>query len=203
MVEDGYDLLARDAFEVVQELVDGRAVFESFEKRGDGEPGVLEDPRSANFVRASFDGVATVPVAHGGAFSLHGFYVLGEFSIDTAGMALDDDVEVECAVGRGHRLYSDRRVVSHRVCGGVRRLAPSGRRVVVAGSGRNVVTNVVNRGGVGRSRRTGDVVPARRRRVSPVMTGCAGWDLPWYPTAARAVVAPWFQPAVPVTLAKV
>ena len=34
--------------------------------------------------------------------------VLGEFSIDTAGMALDDDVEVECAVGRGHRLYSDR-----------------------------------------------------------------------------------------------
>ena len=118
-------------------------------------------------------------------------------------MALDDDVEVECAVGRGHRLYSDRRVVSHRVCGGVRRLAPSGRRVVVAGIGRNVVTNVVNRGGVGRSRRTGDVVPARRRRVSPVMTGCGGWDLPWYPTAARAVVAPWFQPAVPVTLAKV
>ena len=37
VVEDGYDLLARDAFEVVQELVDGRAVFESFEKRGDGE----------------------------------------------------------------------------------------------------------------------------------------------------------------------
>ena len=34
--------------------------------------------------------------------------MLGEFSIDTAGMALDDDVEVECAVGRGHRLYSDR-----------------------------------------------------------------------------------------------
>ena len=31
VVEDGYDLLARDAFEVVQELVDGRAVFESFE----------------------------------------------------------------------------------------------------------------------------------------------------------------------------
>lgn len=91
--------------------------------------------------------------------------------------------------------------VSHRVCGGVRRLAPSGRRVVVAGSGCNVVTNVVNRGGVGRSRRTGDVVPVRRRRVSPVMTGCAGWDLPWHPTAARAVVAPWFQPAVPVTLA--
>ena len=25
---------------------------------------------------ASFDGVATVPVAHGGAFSLHGFDVL-------------------------------------------------------------------------------------------------------------------------------
>ena len=68
VVEDGYDLLARDAFEVVQELVDGRAVFESFEKRGDGEPGVLEDPRSADFVRASFDGVATVPVAHGAAF---------------------------------------------------------------------------------------------------------------------------------------
>ena len=44
MVEDGYDLLARDAFEVVQELVDGRAVFESFEKRGDGEASVLEDP---------------------------------------------------------------------------------------------------------------------------------------------------------------
>ena len=108
MVEDGYDLLARDAFEVVQELVDGRAVFESFEKRGDGEPSVLEDPRSANFVRASFDGVATVPVAHGGAFSLRGFDVLGEFSIDTAGMAMDDVVEVECAVGRGHRLYSDR-----------------------------------------------------------------------------------------------
>ena len=90
MVEDGYDLLARDAFEVVQELVDGRAVFESFEKRGDGEASVLEDPRSADFVRASFDGVATVPVAHGAAFSLHGFDVLGEFSIDTAGMALDD-----------------------------------------------------------------------------------------------------------------
>ena len=36
VVEDGYDLLERDAFEVVQELVDGRAVFESFEKRGDG-----------------------------------------------------------------------------------------------------------------------------------------------------------------------
>ena len=83
VVEDGYDLLACDAFEVVQELVDGRAVFESFEKRGDGEPGVLEDPRSADFVRASFDGVATVPVAHGAAFSLHGFDVLGEFSIDT------------------------------------------------------------------------------------------------------------------------
>ena len=65
VVEDGYDLLARDAFEVVQELVDGRAVFESFEKRGDGEASVLEDPRSADFVRASFDGVATVPVAHG------------------------------------------------------------------------------------------------------------------------------------------
>ena len=107
MVEDGYHLLARDAFEVVQELVDGRAVFESFEKRGDWEASVLEDPRSADFVRASFDGVATVPVAHGGAFSLHGFYVLGEFSIDTAGIVLDDDVEVECAVGRGHRLYSD------------------------------------------------------------------------------------------------
>ena len=108
VVEDGYDLLARDAFEVVQELVDGRAVFESFEKRGDGEASVLEDPRSADFVRASFDGVATVPVAHGGAFSLHGFDVLGEFSIDTARMALDDDVEVECAVGCVHRLYSDR-----------------------------------------------------------------------------------------------
>ena len=39
---------------------------------------------------------------------LRGFDVLAEFSIDTAGMALDDDVEVECAVGRGHRLYSDR-----------------------------------------------------------------------------------------------
>ena len=76
VVEDGYDLLARDAFEIVQELVDGRAVFESFEKRGDGEPGVLEDPRSADFVRASFDGVATVPVAHGVAFFLHGYDVL-------------------------------------------------------------------------------------------------------------------------------
>ena len=54
-------------------------------------------------------------------------------------MALDDVVQVECAAGFGHRLYSDRRVVSHRVCGGVRRLAPSGRRVVVAGGGRNVV----------------------------------------------------------------
>ena len=108
VVEDGYDLLARDAFEVVQELVDGKAVFESFEKRGDGKPGVLEDPCSADFVRASFDCVATVPVAHGGAFSLHGFDVLGEFSIDTAGMALDDDVEVECSVGRGHRLYLGR-----------------------------------------------------------------------------------------------
>ena len=107
MVEDGYDLLARDAFEVVQELVDGRAVFESFEKRGDGEASVLEDPGAANFVRASFDGVATVPVAHNSACSLHGFNVLGEFSIDTAGMALDDVVEVECAAGCGHRLYSD------------------------------------------------------------------------------------------------
>ena len=76
MVEDGYDLLERDAFEVVQELVDGRAVFESFEKRGDGEASVLEDPGAADFVRASFDGVATVPVAHGGAFSLRGFDVL-------------------------------------------------------------------------------------------------------------------------------
>ena len=108
VVEDGYDLLARDAFEVVQELVDGRAVFESFEKRGDGEASVLEDPGAADFVRVSFDCVATVPVAHGAAFSLHGFDVLGEFSIDTAGMALDDDVQVEWAAGCGHRLYSDR-----------------------------------------------------------------------------------------------
>ena len=108
MVEDGYDLLERDAFEVVQELVDGRAVFESFEKRGDGEASVLEDPGTADFVRASFDGVAIVPVAHGGAFSLYDFDVLGEFSIDTAGMALDDVVQVECAAGCGHRLYSDR-----------------------------------------------------------------------------------------------
>ena len=76
MVEDGYDLLERDAFEVVQELVDGRGVFESFEKRGDGEASVLEDPGAADFVRASFDGVATVPVAHGAAFSLHGYDVL-------------------------------------------------------------------------------------------------------------------------------
>ena len=35
VVEDGYDLLARDAFEVVQELVDGGALFQGFEKRGD------------------------------------------------------------------------------------------------------------------------------------------------------------------------
>ena len=40
-----------------------------------GRLSVLEDPRSADFVRASFDGVATVPVAHGAAFSLHGFDV--------------------------------------------------------------------------------------------------------------------------------
>ena len=108
VVEDGYDLLERDAFEVVQELVDGRAVFESFEKRGDGEASVLEDPGTADFVRASFDGVAIVPVAHCGAFSLYDFDVLGEFSIDTAGMALDDVVQVEYAAGCGHRLYSDR-----------------------------------------------------------------------------------------------
>ena len=77
-----------------------------------GSLSVLEDPRSADFVRALFDGVATVPVAHGGAFSLRGFDVLGEFSIDTAGMALDDVVQVECASGCGHRLYSDREPLS-------------------------------------------------------------------------------------------
>ena len=35
VVEDGDDLLSGDAFEVVQELVDGGALFEGFEKRGD------------------------------------------------------------------------------------------------------------------------------------------------------------------------
>ena len=33
--------------------------------------------------------------------------MLGELSIDTAGMALDDVVQVEWAAGCGHRLHSD------------------------------------------------------------------------------------------------
>ena len=71
VVKDGVHLLAGDAFEIIQELVDGGALSQGFEQRGDGQPGVLEDPGAAHFFGVPFDGVTVFPVAYGAVSFWH------------------------------------------------------------------------------------------------------------------------------------
>ena len=72
MIEKGLDLFPGDGPEVVDELLDGRAVLEGIEEARHGQPGVLEDPGSAHFVGVTFDGITTVPVVHGVVSLAHG-----------------------------------------------------------------------------------------------------------------------------------
>ena len=62
--QNGLHLLARDAWEPVQEFADGGSAFEVLKERLNGHAASLEEPRSAHLVRPSFDRRALAPIKH-------------------------------------------------------------------------------------------------------------------------------------------
>lgn len=64
MFEDRFRLLAGDAGEPVEEVVQPGAGLEVLEERLDGHAGAAEDPDATDQVRGAFDSAALRPVQH-------------------------------------------------------------------------------------------------------------------------------------------
>lgn len=64
MIQNGHDLLAGDAREPGKEVVDGRALAEILEGRGDGHAGAAKDSGAAHDVRRAFNRHHILPIIH-------------------------------------------------------------------------------------------------------------------------------------------
>lgn len=64
VLENSLDLLARDAREPFQEIVDPCAAFKIFEERFDRNARAFEQPLAAHFAGNAFDRRAILPIKH-------------------------------------------------------------------------------------------------------------------------------------------
>ncbi len=64
MLEDGFDLPARDAREPLEKLLDGRPILEVLEQSLDRDPGAFEGPGSAEPVGSLLYSVTAGPIEH-------------------------------------------------------------------------------------------------------------------------------------------